>query len=49
MMSLDAVTENKSPALLKVDAEGSEREVLEGAPQNASESKPESRAHRRRL
>ena len=30
-MSLDEVTENKWPVLLKVDAEGSEREVLEGA------------------
>ena len=30
-ISLDEVTENKWPVLLKVDAEGSEREVLEGA------------------
>ena len=31
MVSLDEVTENKCPVLLKVDAEGAEREVLEGA------------------
>lgn len=31
VMSLDDIFENKWPALLKVDVEGSEREVLEGA------------------
>ena len=31
VMSLDEIAENKRPALLKVDVEGSERDVLEGA------------------